>query len=298
VTRTAPGRLVDGYDLVIFDLDGVVYLIDQPIPGAVAAVERLHADGIPIAYATNNASRRSAEVADLLTGMGVPASASEVFTSAAAAAEVLRERLPAGSAVLVVGADALRAEVRAAGLRPVALAADAPVAVVQGYGPLVDWAALAEASVAIRAGALWVATNTDRTLPSGRGPLPGNGALVAALRAALQRDPDVVVGKPESALFRTAAQLHGATRPLVVGDRLDTDIEGAVRAGLDSLLVLTGVDTVDDVLAAPAARRPTYIARDLAGLVEPGAALPVPAADPADGTSDDGWAAVRALSGR
>ena len=194
--------------------------------------------------------------------------------------------------------EALRAEVRAAGLRPVELAADAPAAVVQGYGPLVDWAALAEASVAIRAGALWVATNTDRTLPSGRGPLPGNGALVAALRTALEREPDVVVGKPEPALFRTAAQLHGAARPLVVGDRLDTDIEGAVRAGLDSLLVLTGVNTVEDVLDAPATRRPTYIARDLGGLVAPGAALPVPVVEPGNDTADDGWAAVRALSSR
>ncbi|MEV4492999.1 HAD-IIA family hydrolase [Micromonospora coxensis] len=276
MTGVAGDRLVDGYSLVVFDLDGVIYLIDRPIPGAVEAVGRLHADGRAVAYATNNASRRSSEVADLLTGMGVPAEPAEVLTSAAAAAELLRDRFPAGAPVLVVGAEALRAEIRAAGLTPVARADESPVAVVQGYGPQVGWVDLAEASVAIRAGATWIATNTDRTLPSGRGPLPGNGSLVAALRHALDRAPDVVVGKPEPALFATAARRAGQGRTLVVGDRLDTDIEGARRAGLDSLLVLTGVSDVPELLAAPEARRPTYVAEDLAGLFDPAAVVAVP----------------------
>lgn len=293
-------RLVDGYDLVIFDLDGVVYLIDRPIPGAVEAVTELHRGGTALAYATNNASRRSGEVADLLTGLGVPAEADEVLTSAGAAAAVLAERLTPGDRVLVVGAEALRAEVRDVGLTPVSAAGDAPVAVVQGYGPEVGWADLAEACVAVRGGALWVATNTDRTLPSPRGPLPGNGSLVAALRTALGRDPDVVVGKPEPALFATAARLAGARRPLVVGDRLDTDIEGAVRAGMDSLLVLTGVSDAAELLAAPASRRPTYVAPDLSGLFEVDEAVRVPpeAVDGwhlEDGALAGGGAAVDAL---
>jgi glycerol-1-phosphatase len=171
--------------------------------------------------------------------------------------------------VLVVGAEALRAEVRDAGLVPVATADDRPEAVVQGYGPEVGWAQLAEASLAVRAGATWVATNTDRTLPSPRGPLPGNGSLVAVLRTALDRDPDVVVGKPEPALFHAAADRAGARRPLVVGDRLDTDIEGANRAGFDSLLVLTGVSTADELAKAPDGHRPTYVADDLGGLFSP-----------------------------
>ncbi|MEU5965882.1 HAD-IIA family hydrolase [Micromonospora parva] len=277
-------RLVDGYALVVFDLDGVIYLIDRPIPGAVEAVARLHAEGRAVAYATNNASRRSSEVADLLTGMGVSARPEEVLTSAAASAELLRDRLPAGASVLVVGAEALRAELRAVGLTPVTQADEKPAAVVQGYGPQVGWAELAEASIAVRAGAIWIATNTDRTLPSGRGPLPGNGSLVAVLRTALDRDPDVVVGKPEPALFETAARRGGGGRSLVVGDRLDTDIEGARRAGLDSLLVLTGVHGVPDLLAAEPQRRPTYVARDLAGLFDPAAAVRVPG--PADA---GGW---------
>ncbi|WP_306215703.1 HAD-IIA family hydrolase [Actinoplanes sp. RD1] len=262
-------RLVDGYDLVIFDLDGVVYLIDEPIAGAAEAVERLRAEGTAIAYATNNASRRAADVAGALTGMGVPAAPGEVLTSAGAAAARLAQQLPAGAPVLVVGAEALRAEVRDAGLTVVERAEDEPAAVVQGFGPEVGWKLLSEAALAVRAGALWVATNTDRTLPSPRGPLPGNGSLVAVLRTALDRDPDLVVGKPAPALFETAAGLSKARRPLAVGDRLDTDIEGAVGAGFDSLLVLTGVSGPAELLAAPPERRPTYVAEDLSGLFEP-----------------------------
>ncbi|MEV6301444.1 HAD-IIA family hydrolase [Actinoplanes sp. NPDC051861] len=282
-------HLVGGYDLVIFDLDGVVYLIDKPIAGAAEAVERLRADGVTVAYATNNASRRAADVAALLTGMGVSAEPAEVLTSAGAAAALLAERLPAGSPVLVVGADALRDEVREAGLDPVLSAEDAPVAVVQGYGPEVGWKALAEAALAVRAGATWFATNTDRTLPSPRGPLPGNGSLIAVLRTALDRDPDVVVGKPQPGIFTAAAKLSGSERPLVVGDRLDTDIQGAVTAGMPSLLVLTGVSGPADLLAAPPDRRPTYVATDLSALFRPAedARLPAP------GSPAIGWRVTR-----
>ena len=258
--------LVDGYDLVIFDLDGVVYLGTEPVPGAVDAINRLRTGPHAVVYATNNAARRPDEVAELLAGLGVAATPDEVLTSPQAAAALLAERLPSGSPVLVVGTDAVATEVRAVGLTPVSSAEDKPAAVVQGYGPKVGWPELAEACVAVRAGALWVATNADRTLPSVRGPLPGNGALVAALATALGREPDAVVGKPAPALFQRAAQRAAARRPLVVGDRLDTDIEGATRAGMDSLLVLTGVSTAADVLAAPEHQRPTHLAEDLAGL--------------------------------
>ena len=283
-------RLADGYDLVIFDLDGVIYLIDKPIDGAAEAVARLRAAGTAVAYATNNASRRAADVAALLTGMGVSATPDEVLTSAGAAAAMLAERLPAGAPVLVVGAEALRAEVRDAGLRVVETFEDVPAAVVQGYGPDVGWRILAEAALSVRAGATWMATNTDRTLPSPRGLLPGNGSLVAVLRTALDREPDVVVGKPAPALFSTAAAQSNARRPLVVGDRLDTDIEGAVGAGMDSLLVLTGVSGPAELLGAPSQRRPTYVAADVSGLFVAGDDLRVPVKD-ADEVG--GWRVVR-----
>jgi glycerol-1-phosphatase len=281
-----------GYDLVIFDLDGVVYLDRDPIPGAVEAVNGIVAGGLPVAYATNNASRRADAVAALLTSLGVHARAEEVVTAAHASAALLASRLPAGSHVLVVGGPALAAEVTDAGLVSVAKADDKPVAVVQGYDAKVGWADLAEGCVAVRAGAWWVATNADRTLPSPRGPLPGNGSLVAALATALGREPDDVVGKPAPALFTTAAGRVGAARPLVVGDRLDTDMAGAVNAGYDGLLVLTGVSTPADVLAAPEGTRPTWIATDLTALHGRGLAARVPPRNEA--AECGGWTARRA----
>jgi len=255
------------YDLVVFDLDGVVYVGRRAVPGAAEAIRALLADGVHVAYATNNASRRVGEVAELLNSLGVPARPEEVVTSARATAELLAADLPPGAPVLAVGAPALREELAAAGLTPVPSAQERPVAVVQGYGPEVGWALLAEACVAIRAGARWVATNTDATMPSPRGPLPGNGALVAAVRTALGgREPDTVVGKPEPVLLTTAAGHRGDGRVLVVGDRLDTDIEGARRAGMDSLLVLSGVTTAAELLAAPVQRRPTHVAADCSAL--------------------------------
>ena len=221
--------------------------------------------------------------------MGVPATPDEVLTSAGAAAALLAERFPAGSPVLVVGAEALRADVRDAGLTPVGTLDDKPVAVVQGFGPDVGWKLLAEAALAVRAGATWFATNTDRTLPSPRGPLPGNGSLVAVLRTALNREPDVVVGKPQPALFTTAASLSHSQRPLAVGDRLDTDIEGAVGAGMDSLLVLTGVSGPAELLSAPESRRPTYVSADLSGLFRPETAARIPV----DADELNGWQTTR-----
>jgi HAD superfamily hydrolase (TIGR01450 family) len=279
--------LVDGYDLVILDLDGVVYLGPEPVPGAVEAVNRLRERGTALVYATNNAARRPDEVAAVLTGLGIPATADEVLTSPQAAAALLADRLPAGAPVLIVGTDALAAEVAGAGLAPVSSADDKPVAVVQGYGPNVGWPELAEACVAVRGGAWWVATNADRTLPSARGPLPGNGSLIAALATALDRQPDDVVGKPAPTLFERAAQRTGAGRPLVVGDRLDTDIEAASRVDADSLLVLTGVTGPAEAVLAPPHQRPTYLAEDLSGLVEPQPAVTAEAA----GFACGGWTA-------
>jgi glycerol-1-phosphatase len=259
-------RLIDLYDLVILDLDGVVVLGDRPVAGAPEALARLRESGKTVRFATNNASRRAHEVAELLTRLGVQASDQEVLTSAGAAAALLGRELEPGANVLVVGAKALAEEVAAQGLQVVDSAGAGPAAVVQGYGPEVGWRHLAEACLAIRGGARWVATNTDRTLPTPRGALPGNGALVAALVTALDRGPDVVVGKPEPELFLAAARDAGAKRSLVVGDRLDTDIAGAHRAGLDSLLVLTGVADERALSLAPPNQRPTYVAPDLTRL--------------------------------
>lgn len=276
----SPVPLVERHDLLLLDLDGTVYLAPEVIPTAPAALERARAAGARLLFLTNNALRTPEQTADLLSGLGVPAVPDEVVTSAQAAAALLAADLPAGSPVLVVGGEGLHRALADVGLRPVttadAAADDAsapsdgrPVAVVQGYAPDVGWALLSEGALAVRAGARWVATNLDLTLPSPRGLLVGNGALVAALRAATGAEPEVA-GKPERHLVDAAlARIGGRTdgpRGLVVGDRLDTDIACAHRAGLPSLLVLTGVSGVADLLTAAPPERPTLLGPDLTSL--------------------------------
>jgi len=263
--KGCPGPLSEHYDAALLDLDGVVYLGGVPVPGASDALAGAAKRGMKLAYVTNNASRSPNAIAAQLTGMGVAATAADIVTSAQAAAHVLADRLPAGAPVLVVGGTGLRLAVRDRGLRPVTTAAERPLAVVQGYSPGIGYGLLAEAAIALNAGALYVACNADATLPTPRGPQPGNGSLVQVLVHATGQEP-IVAGKPEPPLHAESVQRVGAKRPLVVGDRLDTDIEGAVRGGADSLLVLTGVSRPADVLLAGPQRRPSYLAADLSGL--------------------------------
>ena len=203
-----------------------------------------------------------------LVALGVRAEPSDVVTSAQAGARMLAERLPLGSHVLVIGGPGVGAALRERGLVPVESVDDAAVALMQGYGPDVGWRQLAEGSLAIGHGLLWVATNLDRTIPSPRGRVLGNGSMVAALRHATGAEP-LVAGKPEPPLMLESVQRSGALRPIVVGDRLDTDIEGANRSGIPSLLVLTGVTDWQDLIDAPPQYRPTYLGRDLRALLAP-----------------------------
>jgi HAD superfamily hydrolase (TIGR01450 family) len=256
------------YDVALLDLDGVVYLGGNGIPGAAEALRKAQAEGMRLAYVTNNASRTPGAIAALLTGLGVPAAAADVVTSAQAAARVLAERLPAGSPVLVIGGAGLRMAVRERGLRPVTTAIDKPAAVVQGYTPDLSYPALAEGSMAVAAGALFVLSNGDLTLPGKRGLQPGNGSVGQVIETATGVRP-LVAGKPEPPLHRESVLRTGAKNPLVVGDRLDTDIEAAHRVGADSMLVLTGVTTPAEAVLAPPAQRPTFLAENLTGLVEP-----------------------------
>jgi glycerol-1-phosphatase len=259
--------LVSTYDVALLDLDGVVYIGGKAIPGAPEALRKAQAEGMRLAYVTNNAFRTPAAVAALLVSMGAPAEPADVVTSAQAAARLLAERLPAGAPVLVIGGAGLRVALRERGLRPVSTAADKPLAVVQGYSPGVGYSDLAEGSLAVSAGALFVASNSDLTIPGPRGTGPGNGSLIRVIATASGVEP-LVAGKPEPPLHRESVLRTGARNPLVVGDRLDTDIEGAHRVGVDSMLVLTGVtDPVHAILAQPG-QRPAYLAEDLSGLLE------------------------------
>ncbi len=256
------------YDVALLDLDGVVYLGGTPIPGAAEALRKADAAGMRLAYVTNNAFRTPAAIAALLRSFGVQAKRDDVVTSAQAAARLLAEHLPAGAPVLVVGGSGLRMALRERALRPVSTAIDKPAAVVQGYAPDISYAMLAEGALAVAAGALFVASNGDLTLPSRRGRQPGNGSLTQVITTATGKKP-LVAGKPEPPLHNESVLRTGARHPLVVGDRLDTDIEAAHRVGADSLLVLTGVTGPAEAVLAPPSQRPTYLAEDLAGLLEP-----------------------------
>ncbi|MGY1773702.1 HAD-IIA family hydrolase [Blastococcus sp. SYSU D00813] len=304
------------HDVALLDLDGVVYVGPDAVPGVPEALAGARAAGMRLGYVTNNAARTPEDVAAHLTELGVPASAGDVITSSQAAASVVAQRWGSGARVLPVGGPGVATALRAAGLAVVDRAEDGPDAVVQGYGREVGWAQLAEAVVAIRAGARHVATNTDATIPSPRGPLPGNGAMVGVVAGVTGQAP-LVTGKPDPAMHAECVRRTGARTPLVVGDRLDTDIEGARRAGAASLLVFTGVTGPATLLAAAPDQRPDLLAHDCGGLL---VAHPAVVADgdrwrcgtwwavagdaglvlggggePAEGPADDGLDGLRAL---
>ncbi|SEC70650.1 Haloacid Dehalogenase Superfamily Class (subfamily) IIA [Streptomyces sp. 2231.1] len=295
--RTSPegsGRpLSEAYDTALLDLDGVVYAGGNAIAHAVDSLEAARSGGMHLAYVTNNALRTPDAVAGHLTELGIPTGAADVITSAQAVARLISEQVPAGARVLVIGGEGLRVALRERGLTPVESADDDPVAVVQGYGgPDLPWGRFAEASYAVARGVPWFASNTDLTIPSGRGIAPGNGAAVEVVRIATGAEPQVA-GKPLPPMHKETIIRTGAKRPLVVGDRLDTDIEGAFNGGVDSLLVLTGVTDGAQLLAAPPRHRPTYVDGDLRGLL---AAQPEVTRD-GDGFRCGEWTA-RASTGR
>ncbi|WP_458778927.1 HAD-IIA family hydrolase [Arthrobacter sp. D3-16] len=283
--------LISLFDALLADLDGVVYAGPHAIPGAVESLQKLESLGVGLGYVTNNASRTPADVAAHLRELGAPAADNQVVSSSQAAAELLASELPPGSKVLITGSPALAQEIELVGLVPVYGQEEEPVAVVQGFNPAIGWKELAEAAYVVSAGAAWVATNTDMSIPQARGIAPGNGTLVAAVTAATGQTPRVA-GKPEAPLFHSAAKRLAAERPLVVGDRLDTDILGGNNAGFATVAVLTGVDTRESILAARAAERPDYIISSLPDLY-----LPYPAVTQADGTYTCGEATARVANG-
>lgn len=277
--------LIDRFDALLCDLDGVVYRGDHAIPGGPESLKRARESGTPVLYVTNNASRPPAVVAEQISRLGAPTEEGGVVGSAQVAAKLLAQRLEPGTPVLITGAEALAREISAVGLSPVRSQSEQPRAVVQGFDPEITWQQLAEAAYTLAdSSVLWCATNTDRTIPKERGIAPGNGTLVAAVAAATGREP-MVAGKPESPIFEEAARRAGARRPAVVGDRLDTDIRGAHNAGMPGIEVLTGVDTPETVLRAVVQERPSYLIASLRELFEP---YP----DPAVNAREDGAQAL------
>lgn len=258
--------LLDSYDSLLLDLDGVVYRGKEAIPGAVEAINRAQDLGKKVAYITNNASRTPEQITEQLVGFGIKAAPEQVIGAAKAGAKLLATKIPPGSKVLVVGGEGLRVEVVNLGFQIVEHSAEEPAGVIQGFSPDVGWKQLAQAAFAIQAGAVWVATNQDWTLPLERGIAPGNGTLVGAVHTAVGILPEFA-GKPFRPIFDAAIEL-GFSKPLVVGDRLDTDIKGAIAAGMDSACVMTGIATRKELLGAKSDERPNFILENLMGIFD------------------------------
>ncbi|RYP86115.1 HAD-IIA family hydrolase [Nocardioides guangzhouensis] len=271
----------------MLDLDGVVYIGAAAVDGAPEHLRRARTAGLHLAFVTNNASRPPQRVADHLVRLGVEVGPSDVVTSAQAAAHLLADRLPTGARVFTLGGDGLREALVEEGLEPVGSRDDEPAAVVTGYGPDVVWRDIMVGAVLIRDGLPWVASNTDMTIPTDYGIGPGHGVQVRMLREFSGVEPEVA-GKPQRPLLDETVRRVGGDHPLMVGDRLDTDIEGAHNAGVDSLCVLTGVSGLADLAAADRQHRPTYLSRTLEGLFT---AHPVPEDDGAQ-TVLGGWRAT------
>lgn len=269
-----PESLATAYDVAVLDLDGVVYIGAAAVPGAVLGLANARTVGMKLAFVTNNASRSPEEVAEHLTRLGIPAAAPDVVTSAQAAARVMAQEVPPGSAVFVIGGAGLHRALLERGLRPVTESgSETEVAgVVQGFGPEMPWRQVIDGALLVRSGLPWVASNMDLTVPTPSGPGPGNGTLVNLVAEYSGRTP-LVAGKPQPPLFSETVARVGGERPLVIGDRIDTDIEGAIAMGWDSVLVMSGVTGLGDLAVLPAEMRPTYVGADVGCLTGP--AVPV-----------------------
>lgn len=286
---------LDGVDVVLADLDGVVYAGPGALPYAIESLNQI-AETRRVGYITNNASRTDASVAEHLSSLGLTVTADEIVTSPQAAMRLLTPMVPPPATLLIIGGEGLVVEAEKAGYSVTRSADDNPDAVVQGFAPEVAWTDLAEAAFALKVpeeegGIPWIATNSDWTIPRERGVAPGNGTLVSAVHTAVGRLA-TVAGKPEKPIFEEALARFGAAKTLFIGDRLDTDILGAARVGIDSVLVLTGIDRPKHVLAAPEGSRPTFIVSDLRELHEP-----YPLTKRKDGAVTVNGASVRVVGG-
>ena len=265
--RGSETALAEEFDCALLDLDGTAWSGDERIEHAASSVIEARTMGMASAFVTNNAMRTPQQVADKLNGMDFEATPDMVMTSAMDIAAIMAEELEEGAKVFVLGGPGLRLALEERGFELVDSADDEPAAVVQGLDKEVNWTLLSEGAFAIERGAAFYASNLDATLPVERGQALGNGSLVRAIQHATRKRP-TAGGKPEPGIYRRASELVGATNPVAVGDRLETDIMGAVAAGVPAMHVLTGVHRAREVLRAPRGQRPAYLAIDMRGLLE------------------------------
>ncbi|MDR1634672.1 MAG: HAD-IIA family hydrolase [Bifidobacteriaceae bacterium] len=263
-----PSPLARHFDVALTDLDGVLFKGNAPIAQAADAVASARRAGLRFVFITNNASRPPKVAAAKLGSVRIPAEREEIVTAAEAGVQLMAGEIEPGSRVMVVGGNGLTEAVAKAGFKLATAAVERPAAVIQGWSPTLGWRDLEEACYAIEAGSAYFATNLDLSIPTEFGFAPGNGAMVQAVVVTTGVRPKAS-GKPDPLIFRLAAERRQAINPLVIGDRLDTDMAGANNAGYPGLLVLTGVASAADAFVACAAERPSMIARDLTALAEP-----------------------------
>lgn len=248
------------YKGYLIDLDGTVYRGNEKIDAAVVFVKRLEEQGIPYLFVTNNSSKRRGEVAEKLQSLGVPASEEHVFTTSMATARYIAER-SSYKKIYVIGEEGLHAALKEKGFQ---ITTDDPGAVVIGIDRDITYEKLANGCLAIRNGADFISTNSDIAIPTERGMLPGNGSLTSVLSVSTGVKP-TFIGKPEPIIIEQALEVLGVEKEetLLVGDNYDTDILAGIRAGMDTLLVHTGLTTKEALWIYD--QQPTYTADSLSG---------------------------------
>jgi glycerol 3-phosphatase-2 len=261
----AAAVLADRYDALLIDLDGVVYRGDQVIPAAAQTLPEVRSRGARVLFLTNNSARTPGQVAEKLRGLGIAAEPEDVLTSAVATAAMLRREGAEGLTAFVIGERGIREALEQTGIELLDGEPQRADLVVVGWDRSVDYAKLRAASLLIGRGARLIATNADASYPAPDGLWPGAGAILAAITTATGAQP-LIVGKPARPLFEAAAEATRATNPLMVGDRLDTDVGGAASMGWDSLLVLSGAARSEDLLRSSVL--PAYVAADLSALLD------------------------------
>ena len=252
----------------ILDMDGVLYRGAEVLPGVKELLDALTLRERPVMLATNNSMSTPEAYERKLAAMGLDIPASAVITSALATRDYLLRTLPEGAGIYVIGMPALREQLfEGTPFHPVQYGEEQPAAVVIGLDLEFTYAKLKAAHEAIQRGALFIATNADSTLPTEAGLVPGAGSIVAALAAATGQRP-IVIGKPETPMLETAMTRIGALpeETVMLGDRLDTDILAGERAGMLTVLVLTGVSTREELSSAEAL--PDVVVSDHPSLVE------------------------------
>lgn len=265
VGASAPVAIRDA-EAFIFDMDGVLYRGKQALPGVNELIAALEARGLPYLLATNNSSATPAEYVARMAAYGVTVAESHIQTSATATRDFLKRELPEGAHLMPIGAPALGQQLQMGTTFQLTDDPDDDVAaVVVGLDRSFTYERMARAMKAIRNGARFIATNADATLPVEDGVMPGAGSVVAAIATASGKQP-TVIGKPETLMMTTGVAQLGtsASKTVMVGDRLDTDILAAARAGLTTALVLTGVTTRDDLAGSDIV--PDYVFTDLPAL--------------------------------